>query len=46
MADEPVRYRLVPESILWRDYDGTSDALRAAYPQTRPTWWIRYFDYL
>ncbi len=39
-------YRLVPESILWRDYDGTSDALRAAYPQTRPTWWIRYFDYL
>jgi hypothetical protein len=39
-------YRLVPESILGRDYDGTSDALRTAYPQTRPTWWIRYFDYL
>lgn len=39
-------YRQVPERILWSLYDGTSDALRAAYPTHPATWWIRYFDYL
>jgi hypothetical protein len=39
-------YRQVPERILWSVYDGTSDALRAAYPTHPATWWIRYFDYL
>jgi hypothetical protein len=39
-------YRLVSAELLFRPYDGRSDALRAAYPQSSATWWIRYFDYL
>jgi hypothetical protein len=45
-ALEDEGYRQVPEWILWRDYDGTSEALRAAYESTAATWWVRYFDYL
>ncbi|AVT29154.1 hypothetical protein C6361_06215 [Plantactinospora sp. BC1] len=34
------------EDVLSSEYDGTSDALRDAYPLYPPTWFIRYFDYL
>jgi hypothetical protein len=37
-------YVVVPEEPLWRDYDG-SVPLSVFAPQ-RPSWWIRYFDYL
>jgi hypothetical protein len=32
--------------VLSREYDGVSEALRAAYSSYPPTWFIRYFDYL
>ncbi len=34
------------EDVLSSVYDGTSDALRDAYPSYPPTWFIRFFDYL
>jgi hypothetical protein len=37
-------YVVVPEAPLWQDYDGSSP-LGVFAPQ-RPTWWLRYFDYL
>jgi hypothetical protein len=39
-------YRIVPEDLMWRPYDGRSDSLRAAYATSIPSWWIRYFDYI
>jgi hypothetical protein len=49
-ALDDLGYTVVPEEPLWEEYDG--DAFRRYYLvqrveiQYRPTWWIRFFDYL
>ena len=37
-------YILIPEQPLWEPYSGVWDP--AVFGPSRPTWWIRYFDYL
>ncbi|MGO4249500.1 hypothetical protein AB4Y87_19980 [Paenarthrobacter sp. RAF54_2] len=37
-------YILVPEEPLWSPYDGRVSA--SVFLQSKPSWWIRYFDYL
>lgn len=37
-------YAFVPEEPLWAPYDGVWDP--AVFGPSKPTWWIRYFDYL
>lgn len=39
-------YVVLLEDALSRPYDGTSDALRRAYPTYPATWFTRYFDHL
>ncbi|GAA3778006.1 hypothetical protein GCM10022225_77290 [Plantactinospora mayteni] len=41
-----LNYAPLLEDALSAGYDGTSGALRGAYPSHPPTWFIRYFDYL
>lgn len=38
------KYLLIPEAPLWKTYDGCVPT-RVFLP-SKPTWWIRYFDYL
>jgi hypothetical protein len=45
-APEDLGYFIVPEALLWRRYDGASDALRDRYATQPPTWFTRYFDWL
>lgn len=43
-ALEGLGYRVIPEELLTRPYDGITDL---GYPADRvPDWWIRFFDYL
>jgi hypothetical protein len=43
-ALDELGYRVIPEELLTRPYDGVSDL---GYPPDRqPDWWIRFFDYL
>lgn len=44
-ALDPLEYRVVPEALLWTDYDGPS-ALAGLDARYGATWWTRYFDYL
>lgn len=37
-------YTLVPEAPLWKSYDGRVPA--GVFLESKPSWWIRYFDYL
>ena len=39
-------YLVIPEHILWNDYDGGRDLGSRYSPQHRLTWWNRFFDYL
>lgn len=38
------KYVLIPEEPLWKLYDGCVPP-RVFLPN-KPTWWLRYFDYL
>ncbi|WP_020387742.1 hypothetical protein [Kribbella catacumbae] len=43
-ALDELGYRVIPEELLTRPYDGISEL---GYPPDRqPDWWIRFFDYL
>jgi hypothetical protein len=37
-------YVVVPEAPLWQDYDGSVPP--GVFAPQRPTWWLRYFDYV
>ena len=40
-------HSVVPQDLLWAEYDGANAHLRAAYPgEHRPSWFIRYFDWI
>jgi hypothetical protein len=37
-------YTVISEEPLWEPYDGVCDP--AIFSPSKPTWWLRYFDYL
>jgi hypothetical protein len=38
---------VVPESVLWNEYDGANDSWKTHFAdETTPTWFVRYFDWV